>query len=268
MDISSILLNSMQQAWYFLPIFILFFIFKTSWFKGVLGEFIVNLIIKRLPKDDYHLIKNVTLPTDDGTTQIDHIVVSKFGIFVLETKNFKGWIFGSANQKQWTQKIFKNAFKFQNPLHQNYKHLKTLESLLCVNSETLFSVIVFIGDSKFKTDMPENVTYASGCLSYIRSKKIELFSSREVSNIIKNIESGRLDRGFVTNQTHKSHVQEIIGKKENTQHCPKCNSTMVLRESKKGSKVGSKFWGCSTFPKCRSVVTFIHTSHLSRTNNS
>jgi restriction system protein len=69
------------------------------------GEFLVNTAARLfLPKDEYHLIKNVTLPTDDGTTQIDHIIVSRYGVFVIETKNMKGWIFGSANQRTWTQK--------------------------------------------------------------------------------------------------------------------------------------------------------------------
>jgi restriction system protein len=255
-DIASLMLNAMLEVWYFLPILIIVFIFKTSWFKGVLGEFIVNLILKRLPKKDYHLIKNVTLPTDDGTTQIDHIVVSKFGVFILETKNFKGWVFGSENQKQWTQKIFNNTYKFQNPIHQNYKHLKTLESLLCVGSESLFSVIVFIGDSQFKTQMPKNVTYARGCVSYIRSHTSEIIQPEDVESIIKSIETGRLERSISTNQAHKAHVKSIIENKENSQQCPKCKSDMILRESKKGSNVGNKFWGCSTFPKCRSVVKF------------
>lgn len=69
----------------------------------MLGEFLVNfLLTKFLPKEHYTLIKNITLPTDDGTTQIDHILVSEFGLFVIETKNMKGWIFGNANQKLWT----------------------------------------------------------------------------------------------------------------------------------------------------------------------
>ncbi|MGR5279715.1 nuclease-related domain-containing protein, partial [Vibrio rotiferianus] len=90
----------------------------------------------------------------------DHIVVSKYGIFVVETKNMKGWIFGSARQRQWTQKIYRHSSKFQNPLHQNYKHIKALETLLGCSEEHLHSVIVFIGDSTFKTEMPPNVTYA------------------------------------------------------------------------------------------------------------
>ena len=152
MDLSIYLNMIFSAAWYLIPIFIFAVIIKSAWFKGVLGEWQVNLLIKFfLGKDNYHLIKNVTLLTDDGTTQIDHIIVSKYGIFVVETKNMKGWIFGSQNQKQWTQQIFKHKSKFQNPLHQNYKHVKTLEDLLLIGSnarnDCIFSVIIFIGDS-------------------------------------------------------------------------------------------------------------------------
>ena len=98
--------------WYLIPIVILAAILKSPWFKGLVGESMVNISAKlMLNKDDYHLIKNVTLPTEDGTTQIDHIIVSKYGIFVVETKNMKGWIFGSPNQPTWTRKIYQHSYK-------------------------------------------------------------------------------------------------------------------------------------------------------------
>ena len=156
---------------YLIPIAILTAILKSPWFKGAVGEFIVNTLAKIiLNKNEYHLIKNVTLPTEDGTTQIDHIIVSKYGIFVVETKNMKGWIFGSPNQKQWTQKIYKHSKQFQNPLNQNSKHVKTIESLFELNDQQVHSVVVFVGDSTFKTEMPENVTYGFGYIRFIKSK--------------------------------------------------------------------------------------------------
>lgn len=172
MNIAPIIDQLLSAFWYLLPLALLVGLFNTPWFKGVFGEFQANFLLNLcLSKDTYHLIKNVTLRTDTGTTQIDHILVSEYGIFVLETKNMKGWIFGSSNQKQWTQKIFKHSSKFQNPIHQNYKHLETLEGRLGIAPESIFSVIVFIGDSTFKTDMPLNVTHASGCIDYIKSKR-------------------------------------------------------------------------------------------------
>lgn len=208
------------KLWYLLPIIILLFILKTAWFKGVLGEFFVNVLAKiLLDKRVYHLIKNVTLPAEDGTTQIDHIIVSRYGIFVVETKNMKGWIFGSPNQKTWTQKIYKNSRNFQNPLHQNYKHVKTLESLLERGDAQVYSLVVFVGDSTFKTEMPENVTYGLGYIRYIKSKRQIVFSEIEVDGILNKINNGMLTRSFKTNREHVKHVNDIISeKRKNTSH--------------------------------------------------
>lgn len=264
MDLTIYLNMMISAAWYLIPIFIFAVIIKSAWFKGsfkgMVGEWQVNLLIKFfLNKKDYNLIKNVTLPTftdgkQQGTTQIDHIIVFKYGIFVVETKNMKGWIFGSENQKQRTQQIFKHKSKFQNPLHQNYKHVKTLETCLRIKSENLFSVIIFIGDSTFKTKMPDNVRFARGGINFIKSKTDVVFNAEEVTNIIEQIESGRLERSFKTNRQHIKHVREIIEEKSDIKSCLKCGAEMVLRKATKGKNVGSEFWGCSTFPRCRNII--------------
>ncbi len=267
MDLSIYLNMMLSAAWYLIPLFIFAVIIKSAWFKGVLGEWQVNLLIKFfLDKNDYHLMKNVTLPTfiDDkkhGTTQIDHIIVSKYGIFVVETKNMKGWIFGSENQKQWTQQIYKHKSKFQNPLHQNYKHVRTLADILFAESnakhDSIFSVIIFIGDSTFKTKMPENVRFARGGIEYIKSKTDIVFNAKEVASVIGQIENGRLERSYKTNRQHAKHVQEIVQQKAGSKSCSKCGSEMRLRKATKGKNAGNEFWGCSAFPKCRNITEYV-----------
>lgn len=253
MDYSSIITGFLSSFWYFIPIFILVALFKTPWFKGVFGEFLVNFAAKLfLKKDTYHLIKNVTLPTEDGTTQIDHIIVSKYGIFVIETKNMKGWIFGGENQRTWTQKIYKHTSKFQNPLHQNYKHTKTLQSCLDLPEDKMFSLVVFVGDSTFKTDMPDNVTYAGGYVRFIKSKKEVLLSDAEVAVVVKKIEGGRLTPTMKTNRDHVKYVKSVVEDKKNK--CPKCGSELVVRVAKKGANAGKEFLACSGFPKCRYAI--------------
>jgi len=202
---------------FFVFITVFVYIVKSTWFKGKFGEFFVNLMFKiRLPKEQYEIIHNVTLRTKDGTTQIDHIILSVFGIFVVETKNMKGWIFGSKEQPFWTQKIFKFKAQFQNPLHQNYKHTQTLGKLLSVldiGNEKIFSLVVFVGDSKFKTKMPENVTYGGGAVSYIRSKKKIIMSYKQISQAKGIIMGNMLERSFKTDREHTRHVKTIIGNK-------------------------------------------------------
>ncbi|TOM68207.1 nuclease [Vibrio parahaemolyticus] len=256
MNIFEAFLKVFAQVWYLVPLLLIVSVFKSRWLKGVFGEFLVNRLLSKLPESDYTLIKDVTLPTSDGTTQVDHIVVSKYGIFVVETKNMKGWIFGSARQKQWTQKIYRHSSKFQNPLHQNYKHIKALETLLGCSEEHLHSVIVFIGDSTFKTEMPPNVTYARGSIRYIQQFNDVVFSDNDYARLTESINQIKLKRGVITDLKHRKHVKEVVTSKASSNQCPRCGSEMVLRETNRGENIGKQFWGCSTFPKCRAVKQF------------
>jgi hypothetical protein len=86
-----------------------------------IGEVLVRKFLSNnLPMGSWHLLNNVTLKLEDGTTQIDHVLVSRFGIFVIETKHYKGWIFGDEKSREWTQVIWGRKYRFQNPLHQIY----------------------------------------------------------------------------------------------------------------------------------------------------
>ncbi len=241
------------QLWWILPLLIVGAVVKTPWFKGLFGEWMVRMSAKFLldPKE-YRPIHNVTLKTPDGTTQIDHIFVSRFGVFVVETKNYSGWIFGEEHQPMWTQKLFKKTNKFQNPIRQNYKHVKALEALLNLPPEQIHSVIVFVGGSEFKTEIPPNVTYAGGYISYIKSKTEIFLSPSEVEAVSTAISTGRMAPSLATNREHVKNVQLRLDS-DAPRPCPKCGAQMVLRTTKSGDKAGNKFWGCSAFPQCRTI---------------
>lgn len=260
MDFNNIFIQAFAPAisalWWLVPLSLLLAFLKSPFVKGIFGEFQVNLLANLLlDKQHYTLFKNITLPTDDGTTQIDHIIVSRFGVFVIETKNMKGWIFGSANQKTWTQKIYKHTNTFQNPLHQNYKHTQTLQAALDIDSDKIFPIVVFIGDSEFKTPMPDNVVYAGRYIRYIKGKTRHLLSDLETMNICKKIESGRLSPSLKTHVQHVKHVNAIVEAKTQKadNSCPKCGKPMILRTAKKGEMAGNQFWSCSGFPQCIST---------------
>lgn len=247
------MINEIFKLWWVIPILLVMQIIKSPWFKGWLGEALVKFAAHfRLPAKTYHRIHNITLPTPDGTTQIDHIFVSRFGIFVVETKNMKGWIFGAENQAQWTQKTVKRSFKFQNPLRQNYKHVKALELALDVPPEAIHSVVVFMGESTFKSPMPPNVTKGVGYIGHIKSFIQPVLSESQVQQAVSQIQSGRLQP---TRDTHRKHVQQLQSRSNPAfeRKCPKCGSGMVLRTAKRGGRTGKQFWGCSAYPKCRVV---------------
>ncbi|HCT74745.1 MULTISPECIES: NERD domain-containing protein [Psychrobacter] len=183
-----------------------------STFKGFLGETVINVAMwLKLEKDVYHRLNNVTLPlANDGSTQIDHVIVSVYGIFVIETKNYKGWIYGSEKQKQWT-KVFQNGskFKFQNPLHQNYLHIKTLADLLGLELSYFHSMIAFIGECELKTrdELPEHVL-TSGMVSYVKKKQDEILTEDEVKSIVEQINSKRFSKSWRTNREHKAYLKD------------------------------------------------------------
>lgn len=115
-----------------------------SLFKGWRGE-VQGTLAHRLLLDIqvYRALNDVTLPTSDGTTQIDHVLVSRYGVFVIEAKNMEGWIFGNENSVQWTQNLYGKKYRFQNPLRQNYRHTRTLAEFLSLPHEKFHSVVMF-----------------------------------------------------------------------------------------------------------------------------
>jgi hypothetical protein len=134
--------------------------------RGWIGEKTTAVGMRlRLDAETYRQIDNVIVPSRNGTTQIDHILVSVYGIFVIETKNMKGWIYGSAENDTWTQVLGGRKYQFQNPLKQNYRHTRCLAEYLHLDHRVFHSVVWFIGDCTFKTPMPENVL-ASGLSGY------------------------------------------------------------------------------------------------------
>jgi restriction system protein len=102
-------------------------------FKGWLGEKGAQVgMWLWLDARVYRRVHDLIIPSGEGTAQIDHVIVSVHGIFVVETKNMKGWIFGDERSSQWTQSVFGRKSRFQNPLHQNYRHVKALAEFLNV----------------------------------------------------------------------------------------------------------------------------------------
>jgi restriction system protein len=219
-----------------------------SFVKGWIGEAQVTLAKKIfLDKEFYTDVNNVTIPTTNGTTQIDHIIASPYGIFVVETKNMDGWIFGDEKNSQWTQSLFGKKSKFQNPLHQNYRHIKALSEYLGIEEDKFHSLVFFASDCTFKTPMPSNVLN-HGYIPFIKSKTDILFSPQQVQDIVTAIKTGMLPKTWKTSREHVATLKERF---DSTTTCPKCSSELILRTVKSGEKAGSQFYGCSTYPKCR-----------------
>ncbi len=194
--------------WWILPVLLIALLLKSPRVKGMLGEKMVQTrAALKLDSEIYRPFNNLIIPINSATTQIDHVYVSRYGIFVVETKNVKGWIFGSKNQKNWTQVWFKKKSHFQNPLHQNYLHIKALSALLGQPENIFHSLVVFTHpDYAFKNAMPANVCDLSQLDRYIHSFQQEILSETAVQQICQILSQER----FVgTRARSKQHVQSL-----------------------------------------------------------
>lgn len=199
-----------------------------------------------LNQETYKRVHSVIVPTSNGTTQIDHVLVSRFGIFVVETKNMGGWIFGREEDAQWTQVFPREKHRFQNPLRQNYRHTRCLAELLKLDHSLFHSIAFFIGDCRFKTPMPRNVM-TSGLASYIKEFTQPRLDEAHVGEIVDALQqlkaSPDLDR-------HK-HLASLKARHNSTTTCPRCGSALEERVARRGRAPGSAFLGCSGYPGCK-----------------
>ena len=156
---------------------------------------------------DYHLMNHVTLQLADGTTQVDHILISRFGVFVIETKDYNGWIFANAKQANWTQVFYRRKFKFQNPILQNFRHVRAVQDLLdFLPPSAIKSVVVFTGEAEFKTEIPQGVFGLSGFGEYLREQTAEVLSLNRVQFCVGRLETARL---AISGQTDVEHVRSL-----------------------------------------------------------
>jgi hypothetical protein len=218
--------------------------------KGASGEAKSTLGMFLFLPDEYIVLSNVTVPTPKGTTQIDHVVVSQYGIHVIETKNIQGAIYGDDASPKWTVFLGSRKLQISNPLRQNYGYIKALAAALRMPESNFHSLVFFWADNcSFKTPMPENVR-REGLCTYIRSKTQRLIEPEKVMDVVRAINNARLPD---TEQTTANHV---AGLKERFQSphkagdaCPRCEGgKLVLRTAR---QTGREFLGCSMYPKCK-----------------
>ena len=216
-------------------------------FKGWIGELKTRIQLGiSLNGKIYHRFHDEFAPSGNGTTQIDHLVVSQFGVFIVETKNLKGWIYGDAYQGTWTQTIYRSKHKFQNPLRQTHRQKKVLAELLNLDEGKIFPVISFVGNCKFKTKMPPNVL-RGGAGKYIKGFQDPIINGLELKRLTSIIEELQSN-----SKIHLSeHIESLNARHSSTVTCPKCGSPLVERETKRGKNVGSRFLGCKGYPTCR-----------------
>lgn len=214
---------------------------------GLWGEAKVSSILAMLSKKHYRVYNDLIVPVFNHTAQIDYIVVSNYGVFVIETKNYKGKIYGGENSEYWTQNIFGNKFNLYNPILQNAKHVKTL----CLNvkgitADICYPVIVFTGESDLRVKTTTPVIKLWKLYFYIKKHKNIVLTDSQIADICYKLDT--LKENKIKKSEHKEFVKETASRTETfirSGVCPRCKGDLVLRHGKYGD-----FWGCSNYPKC------------------
>ena len=215
--------------------------------SGHIGEMKVSFFLSFLPSK-YIVLNDILLQNGNKSSQIDHIVVSRYGVFVIETKNYSGWIYGSEKSRQWTQNIYGEKHSFFNPVLQNKGHIHTLKTVLGLPKEFFISIVAFSEKADLKSSFNENVVYISEINGLIKSYDIPVLSDEDVEYITailndRNVTSA--ERREQHTENIRQHLQEQEDMIENGR-CPICGGRLVIRNGRYG-----EFIGCSNYPNCR-----------------
>lgn len=218
---------------------------------GRIGEERTAKKLSKISSDELYgiTLRNVYLPVGDGrTSEVDMLFITQKGIFVIESKNFSGWIFGSENSKTWTVSYPGNRKEhFYNPIMQNKSHIRYLEKFLGKNIP-IFSLIVFSDSCELMKVDVQSVdikvvhrydlikTIAKICTEYP-----DVFTRQLVSYISQQL----YPLTIVDEGVKKKHIEDL------NDLCPRCGRKLVERIAKTGPNAGGKFLGCSGFPNCR-----------------
>lgn len=252
--------------------------------KGSQGEYLIWDSLQQLPGYKKFLL-NCYLPKRNGeSTEVDLILLHESGIYVFESKNYSGWIFGTETQQYWTQSLpgrygQAHKVKFFNPILQNQAHLKWLGEYLGIDSHFFYSCIVFGDECTLKditlTSGRHYVTNRSNLFAAI-SSHIQLSITKLSPEQIDSLYAKLFPLTQVDAEQRAQHIKEVkeiqrkqevaaqapVASAQGSQDgiCPLCGGRLVLRTATRGANAGNKFWGCSNFPKCRYIKT-ISSSH-------
>lgn len=235
--------------------------------KGKRGEERVYKILLEL-SDEYHIFNDVILDTGKGTTQIDHIVVSRYGVFAIETKNYRGEIYGNDYQDYWKQIIVtkvsykRNPFKtytyvtknqLYNPVKQSLTHVYAIKQKLKDWSWLpVVPIVVFCGNAYLKkVESKYHVVYDDEIIDTIQSYKTVYLSDSDVQEVINKLVLHNM-REVIDDDSHVLNIRiKEREKKDNLSRgiCPRCGGDLVLRKGKYGN-----FYGCSNYPSCKYTI--------------
>ena len=176
---------------------------------GNFGETLIFFELEKLPMYK-KIMANLYIPTEDGTTEIDILLIARSGIYVIESKNYSGWIFGDEKSKNWTAVLYKTKNRFLNPIWQNKKHIKYLSKLLV--DVQLRSLIVFSERCELKeVNASENLVLKRNKLKrlILTESKSEVFTHQEINDFYYKLKR----YSNKSNEEKKMHIEQVSNTK-------------------------------------------------------
>lgn len=146
-----------------------------------------KLAASLLDSGTYRQFPDVSFQSREGVVHIDHVLVSPFGVFVIQSMDELGEIAGKAFDPDWTRTFRGETAKFPNPLRPNFDRKLALGNLIGIGEDRLFSVIAFTDGARFLHPMPDNVTRGKGFAEYVASRNTPLISAGEIEAIVARI---------------------------------------------------------------------------------
>lgn len=199
----------MVRLEYIVIIFLVMGVYKLIFplVKGVLGEFLVRCKLWMLPFDKYKVLNDIMLKTKRGTTQIDHIVVSVYGIFVIETKNYKGEIIGTGSRQEWVKSVYGARYYFKNPVLQNKGHVRAIINNLSIREEFIIPIVVFSNECKLNVKTNSIVICFDKLISTIKNVRTKRFTKEQMKEIVKQLRALN-QSGYLAKIRHIRYVKQ------------------------------------------------------------
>lgn len=213
--------------------------------KGEYGESLVVAILSQLPNDEYLTLNDVRIRDKYGIHQIDHVVISRYGIFVIETKEYHGVIKGDEYDKQWLQYTFNDKRYVLNPISQNYGHIKALSACLDLPLNYFINIICLTSAYAVEVHNNGELTRHFNLLDKIYFYK-DVIINENVFDIRKKIIINNNSITYEEDYNHKLYVK--TKQLEQKFKCPKCGGYLIKRNGPYG-----EFLGCSNYPKCKYI---------------
>ena len=226
-------------------------------------------------------LRNLYIPKDNGdTSEIDVVYITQKGIFVFESKNYSGWVFGDEDGAYWTVMLpNREKNKLYNPIKPNRTHIKWLGNYIG-SDIPLFSIIVFSERCELKkvNVQSQDIKVIQRDRTYATVREIwdtvpDVLAEEQVDALYEKLEKlthadaakkaahvESIKRRYEHKKPEEEDVTPIpvsrsyrtnINPEEEKKICPRCGRDLVLRTTKKGPNAGQQFYGCSGFPKCR-----------------